>query len=76
MPKWCLNYESGDYEYIDENSYNWNQREYVYNLDDSDYRHEEEECLLWNDDDISNIKNNIWYTLLVMRSFIFQFCMI
>jgi len=26
-PKWCMNYDSGDYEWIDENGYSWDQGE-------------------------------------------------
>ena len=43
MPKWCFNYESGDYEYIERDGFSINQGEYVYNWDDSEYRREEEE---------------------------------
>ncbi len=43
MYKWCYNYDSGDYEDIDEDGYSYTQDEYVYNWDDSDYRREEEE---------------------------------
>ena len=43
MPKWCFNYESGDYEYIERDGFSIDQGEYVYNWDDSDYRREEEE---------------------------------
>ena len=43
MPKYCFNYDSGDYEYIDKNGYSWDRGEYVYNWDDSEYRREEEE---------------------------------
>ena len=43
MTKWCFNYESGEYEYIDKDGYSWDQGEYVYNWDDSEYRREEEE---------------------------------
>ncbi len=43
MAKWCLNYESGDYEYIDRDGFSWDRGEYVYNWDDSEYRREEEE---------------------------------
>lgn len=43
MPKWCINYDSGDYEYIDENGYSIDRGEYVYNWDDSEYRREKEE---------------------------------
>ena len=60
MPKYCMNYESGNYEYIDENGYSWDRNEYVYNWDDSEYRREREEEErssygydrgLWNDDE-------------------------
>jgi len=52
MPKYCYNYDSGEYEYIDEDGYSWDQGEYVYNWDDSEYRseREEEECRLRNSD--------------------------
>ena len=43
MTKWCFNYESGDYEYIDRDGYSWDRGEYVYNWDDSKYKREEEE---------------------------------
>ena len=43
MPKWCLNYESGDYEYIEQDGFSIDRGEYVYNWDDSEYRREEEE---------------------------------
>ena len=43
MAKWCFNYDSGEYEYIDEGGYSYTQNEYVYNWDDSGYRQEEEE---------------------------------
>lgn len=35
-----MNYDSGEYEWIDENGYSWDQGEYVYSWDDSDYRNE------------------------------------
>ena len=41
-----MNYDSGEYEWIDEDGYSWDQGEYVFNWDDSDYRnelHEEED---------------------------------
>ena len=38
MSKWCFNYDSGEYEDIDQDGFS-----YVYNWDDSDYRREEEE---------------------------------
>ena len=43
MSKWCFNYDSGEYEDIDEDGYSLSRGEYVYNWDDSDYRREEEE---------------------------------
>lgn len=42
-PKYCMNYESGEYEWIDEDGYSWDQGEYVFNWDDSDYRNERDE---------------------------------
>ena len=43
MTKWCLNYDSGEYEYIDTDGYSIDRGEYVYNWDDSEYHREEEE---------------------------------
>lgn len=43
MSKWCYNYDSGDYEYIERDGYSVDRGEYVYNWDDSEYRREEEE---------------------------------
>ena len=43
MAKWCLNYESGDYEYIERDGFSIDLGEYVYNWDDSEYRCEEED---------------------------------
>ena len=55
MSKWCFNYDSGEYEDIDEDGYSWTQGKYVYNWDDSEYREEEEEenksRSLWDDED-------------------------
>ncbi len=51
MPKYCLNYDSGDYEWIDENGYNIDRGEYVYNRDDSEYHLEEDEQSFWGNDD-------------------------
>ncbi|MBS5889231.1 MAG: hypothetical protein KIB47_05245 [Clostridium sp.] len=42
-PKYCMNYDSGEYEWIDEDGYSWDQGEYVFNWDDSDYRNEFDE---------------------------------
>ena len=38
-----MNYDSGEYEWIDEDGYSWDQGEYVFNWDDSDYRNERDE---------------------------------
>jgi len=43
MTKYCYNYESGEYEYIDRNGFSYDRGEYVYNWDDSEYRREEEQ---------------------------------
>ena len=43
MSKWCYNYDSGEYEYIERNGYSIGRGEYVYNWDDSEYRQEEED---------------------------------
>lgn len=53
MAKWCFNYESGEYEYIEKDGFSIDRGEYVYNWDDSDYRHDEEEHhnSLFNDED-------------------------
>ena len=42
-PKWCMNYDSGDYEWIDENGYSWDQGEYVYNWDRSAFDDEDDD---------------------------------
>lgn len=60
MTKWCFNYESGQYEDIDEDGFSWTQHRYVLNWDDSEYvwekrRKEEEErrrnSYIWDDDE-------------------------
>ena len=43
MAKWCFNYESCEYEYIEKVGFSIDRGEYVYNWDDSEYRREEEE---------------------------------
>ena len=43
MLKYCYNYDSGEYEYIERDGYSVDRGEYVYNWDDSPYRLEEEE---------------------------------
>lgn len=42
MTKYVMNYDSGDYEYIDRDGFSIDRGEYVYNWDDSEYRREEE----------------------------------
>ena len=42
-PKWCYNYDSGEYEWIDKDGYSWDQGEYVYNWDDSPYDDDEDD---------------------------------
>ena len=54
MVKWCFNYESGDYDYIDNDGCSIVRVEYVYNWDDSEYRREEDDerrNSLFNDGD-------------------------
>ncbi len=43
VPKWCFNYDSGEYEYIYKDGFSIERGEYVYNWDDSEYRREKEE---------------------------------
>lgn len=50
MAKWCFNYESGEYEYIERDGFSIDRGEYVYNWDDSKYRREEFSCNLLFDD--------------------------
>ncbi len=42
-PKWCLNYDSGEYEWIDEYGYSLDQDEFVYNYDHSVFDDEDED---------------------------------
>lgn len=53
MPKWCFNYESGEYEYIERDGFSPDRGAYVFNRDDSEYRQEEEEeeKRRWDDGD-------------------------
>ena len=44
MAKWCFNFESGEYEYIEKDGFSIDRGEYVCNWDDSQYRREEKEC--------------------------------
>ena len=52
MPKWCFNYDSGEYEWIEKDGFSSDRGEYIYNWDDSEYRREDEEncSTLWDDD--------------------------
>ena len=43
MTKWCFNYDSGEYEYIDRDGYSWDRGKFVFNWDDSEYKREEKE---------------------------------
>lgn len=43
MTKYVLDYETGEYEYIERDGFSIDRREYTYNWDDSEYRREEEE---------------------------------
>lgn len=35
MTEWCLNYDTGDYDYIDEDGFDYDKNEFVYNYDTS-----------------------------------------
>ena len=43
MPKWTLNYETGEYEYIERDGYRVDKGDYTHNWDDSEFRREKEE---------------------------------
>ena len=53
MPKWCFDYDSGEYEWIEKDGFSLDRGEYGYNWDDSEYsREDEENCSkLWYDND-------------------------
>lgn len=54
MAKWCFNYDSGEYEYIDRNGFSFSSGEFVFNWDNSEYQNEEnDDNFLWQDDDLS-----------------------
>lgn len=57
MPKYCFNYDSGNYEWIEENGYSIDQGAFVYNWDDSEYRREEKENQLRQEDLWNEEKN-------------------
>lgn len=44
MSKWCFNYDSGEYEDIDEDGFSLTQGEYVFNWDDSEYLQDADEA--------------------------------
>ena len=51
--KWCFNYDSGEYEYIDRNGFSFSSGEFVFNWDNSEYQNEEnDDNFLWQDDDL------------------------
>lgn len=43
MAKWCFNYASEEYEYIEKDGFSIDQGEYVYNWDDSEYQDEDDD---------------------------------
>ena len=51
MAKYCFNYDSGEYEYIDENGFSYDRGEYVYNWDDSEYRREKNSRRIFDDEE-------------------------
>ena len=53
MAKWCFNYESCEYEFIEKDGCSNDRGEDVYDWDDSEYRREEQERRnsLFNDED-------------------------
>ena len=76
MVKWCFNYESGDYEYIEKDGFSIDRGEYVYNWDDSEYRREEDDerrNSLFNDGDdrFRLLKQIPAYTLIRIRAWDF-----
>ena len=53
-PRLCMNYDTGDYEWIDEYGYSWDRGEYVFNWDRSvfdDDDDEDEDYENYDDDD-------------------------
>ncbi len=74
MAKWCFNYDSGEYEYIDRNGFSFSSGEFVFNWDNSEYQNEE-------NDDNSFGKMTIWigkfctiYLFVILFSFIKNRC--
>ena len=66
MPKFCMNYDSGEFEWINEDGFSIDRGEYVYNWDKSDYLREDEEeenrwgGNAWDDDDDNSFGGNAW----------------
>lgn len=58
MSKWCFNYDSDEYEYIDQDGFSINRGDFVYNWDDSEYRRDEEEEKLRNTGHSAVMKTN------------------
>lgn len=40
---WCFNYDTGQFEWIDEDGFSLDQGEFVFNWDDSEYQEDEAE---------------------------------
>lgn len=51
MAKWCLNYDSGEYENIEKDGFSIDCGEYVYNWDDSEYQNEKDSLFDSEDDE-------------------------
>ena len=51
MPKWCFNYDSGEYEHITKDGFSIDRSEYVYNWNDSENRQEEEQFRFAGEED-------------------------
>ena len=63
MTKWCYNYESGEYEYIDRDGFSWDSGKYVFNWDDSEYKREEEEQKRREEEEEENRQNSLFRNL-------------
>ncbi len=47
-PRWCMNYDSGNYEWIDEYGYSLDRGEFVYNYDHGEFDDDDDD---YDDDD-------------------------
>lgn len=47
-PRWCMNYDSGNYEWIDEGGYSLDRGEFVYNYDHGAFEDDDDD---YDDDD-------------------------